>query len=64
MEVRAMSRATRLAIIDREHSALALLRQCSLLGISRSSLYYQPTPASAEDLELMALLDRQYLKTP
>jgi putative transposase len=59
-----MSRSQRLGMIDREHPELSLVRQCSLLGVSRSSLYYQPAPASAEDLELMALLDRQYLKTP
>ena len=41
-----------------------LVRQCGLLGISRSSLYYLPTEAGAEDLELMALIDQQYLKTP
>jgi putative transposase len=59
-------------MIDREHPELSLVRQCSLLRVSRSSLYYQPAPASAEDLKLMALLDRQYpsarsgqaLKTP
>jgi hypothetical protein len=34
-----------------------------LLEINRSSLYYQPAPASEEDLELMALMDRQYLRT-
>ena len=43
---------------------LSLVRQCALLGISRSSLYYLPTEAGAEDLELMALIDQQYLKTP
>jgi putative transposase len=60
-----MSRSQRLDMIDRESaSGGSLVRQCSLLGISRSSLYYHPVPASAEDLELMALLDRQYLKTP
>ncbi len=59
-----MSRSQRLGMINREHPALSLVRQCSLLGISRSSLYYRPVPASAEDLELMALIDRQYLKTP
>jgi putative transposase len=51
-------------MMDREHPELSLVRQCSLLGVSRSSLYYQPVPDSAEDLELMALMDRQYLKTP
>ena len=51
-------------MIDREEPKLSLVRQCALLGISRSSLYYLPTEAGAEDLELMALTDQQYLKTP
>jgi putative transposase len=51
-------------MIDRRHPELSLVRQCSWLGISRSSLYYQPVPASEEDLELMAQIDRQYLKAP
>ena len=59
-----MSRSQRRAMIDREEPKLSLVRQCALLGISRSSLYYLPTEAGAEDLELMALLDQQYLKTP
>ena len=50
-------------MIDREEPKLSLVRQCVLLGISRSSLYYLPTEAGAEDLELMALIDQQYLKT-
>ena len=59
-----MSRSQRRAMLDREHPKLSLVRQCALLDISRSSLYYQATEASAQDLELMALMDRQYLKTP
>lgn len=41
-----------------------MVRQCELLGVSRSSVYYAPVPASGEDLTLMALIDRQYLETP
>ena len=48
-----MSRSQRRAMIDREEPKLSLVRQCALLGISRSSLYYLPTEAGAEDLELM-----------
>jgi len=59
-----MSRKQRQGMIDRNHRELSLVRQCSLVRISRSSVYYQPTPTRAEDLELMSLLDRQYLKTP
>ena len=59
-----MSRKQRQGMIDREHRKVPLARQCTLLDISRAWLYYQPTTPSAEDLELMALMDRQYLKTP
>ena len=59
-----VSRSQRRAMIDREEPKLSLVRQCALLGISRSSLYYLPTEAGAEDMELMALIDQQYLKTP
>ena len=59
-----MSRSQRRAMIDREEPKLSLVPQCAFLGISRSSLYYLPTEAGAEDLELMALIDQQYLKTP
>ena len=40
------------------------MRQCELLGLARSSYYYQPAPASEEDLVLMRLLDEQYTRTP
>ncbi len=42
----------------------SVARQCQLLDVSRSSLYYQPVGTSEEDLTLMKLIDRQYLTTP
>jgi len=36
-----------------------MTRQCKLLGISSSGLYYRPKPPSEEDLVLMKLIDRQ-----
>jgi len=59
-----MSRRQRQAMIDRQGSKLPLVRQCSLLDISRGSVYYRPTPARTGDLDLMPLMDRQYMKTP
>ena len=59
-----MSRARRLEMIDRDHPELSVVSQCALLGISRSSVYYHPTEIDESDLQLMALMDRQYLKTP
>lgn len=43
---------------------LSISRQCWLLGIPRSSFYYRPKPIKPEDLEMMRLIDEQYLKTP
>ena len=47
-EVRSMSPARRREMVDREHPSLSLVRQCALLGVSRSSIYYRPRAASAE----------------
>jgi putative transposase len=43
---------------------LSVSRQCKLLGLSRSSYYYQPATESAENLALMALIDREYTAHP
>ena len=45
-------------------SRLSLRRQSELLGLSRSSLYYTPRGASAEELALMRRLDELYLEHP
>ena len=50
-------------MIDRSH-ALPLSRQAEALGISRSSLYYQPEPVSAADLALMRRMDELHLAYP
>src|SRR5262249_11256347 len=51
-------------MIDGSHPGLTICRQCELLGLSRSSFYYQPAVESAENLELMRLIDRQYTEQP
>jgi len=38
--------------------------QCELLGLARSSFYYEPACESPENLALMRRIDAQYLKTP
>jgi putative transposase len=43
---------------------LTVRRQCELLGLSRSSLYYEPVPESVENLRLMRLLDKEYTTHP
>jgi len=52
------------AMIERGHPELSVRRQCELIGLNRSSLYYQPMGESAYNLQLMRLLDEQYMRTP
>jgi putative transposase len=59
-----MSQEQRREIVDRQHPALSTVRQCALLRISRSSLYYRPRGVPPEDLAIMELMDQQYLFTP
>jgi putative transposase len=47
-----------------EHPWLSLRRQCELIGLNRSSYYYQPATESSLNLTLMRLIDEQYLRTP
>jgi putative transposase len=50
-------------MIDHRH-ALPMTRQCQLLNLSRSSVYYQPAGVSDEDLTLMRRIDEMHLKRP
>lgn len=43
---------------------LSQRRQCTLLQLSRSTLYYQPKGESAENLRFMEIIDKQFLETP
>jgi putative transposase len=52
------------APIESAHPHLSIARQCDLLGIARSSWYYDPKGETWENLALMRLLDEQYTRTP
>ena len=45
-------------------SDLPVTRQCQLLNLNRSTVYYPPRPVSADDLRLMRRIDEMYLKRP
>ena len=59
-----MSRERRRRMVDRKHPALSTVRQCKLLGVSRSSLNYRRKGTCPEDLFVMKAIDQQYLSTP
>lgn len=45
-------------------STLSVRRQCELLRLNRSSVYYEPVPTAEEDLAVMRHIDELHLKYP
>ena len=43
---------------------LSVRKQCALLSISRSSFYYEPKGETEMNLDLMRVIDKQFLETP
>ena len=50
-------------MIDRGQE-LSVKRQCELLGMNRTGVYYTPRPVPEEDLELMRQIDELHLRWP
>jgi putative transposase len=50
-------------MIDKEHT-LSIIKQCKVLELSRSSIYYHPVPVSDKDREFMRLIDETHLEAP
>jgi putative transposase len=59
-----MTPAARLSLVDRADGELSLVAQCRMLKVARSTLYWRPAAASEDDLQLMRLIDEQYLTAP
>jgi putative transposase len=51
-------------MIDKVDKTLSVSKQCVLLQVNRSSIYYTPSCESEENLRIMRWLDEQYLSTP
>jgi len=58
-----VARDARQKMVSRDHK-LSVRRQCVLLTLARSNLYYEPKGESAENLRFMAIIDKQFLETP
>ena len=52
------------ACIEPDRAGLSVRRQCELLGLNRSSWYYEARGESPENLALMRRIDELYLKKP
>ena len=57
-----MNPSERREMIRKENTKLSPTRQCKLLNISRSSIYYTPVGVNAETLKLMHEIDRVFTK--
>lgn len=51
-------------LVQPDHTQLSIRRQCELLGLSRSMLYYLPVGVSAEDQAIMKAIDRLFTRWP
>ena len=51
-------------MIEPEHPRLSIARQCELVSISRSGFHHRPAGETPLNLELMRLIDAQFLETP
>ena len=59
-----MSPSERRDMIRKENTDLSLTRQCKLLKISRSSIYYTPVGFDQATVDLMHEIDRIFTKYP
>jgi putative transposase len=59
-----MSRERRKEMVAPDHQKLSITRQCELVDISRSSWYYGVLGESSENLELMRIIDEQFMEEP
>ena len=48
-------------MIEPDHPRLSIVAQCRLVSISRSGLYRKPAPEAAANLDLMRLIDEQFM---
>ena len=51
-------------MVEPMNAEISIYRQCELLGLPRSSYYYESAGESEYNLELMKLIDEQYMRAP
>lgn len=51
-------------LVEPGSAPLSIVRQCGLVGLARSSFYYQPLVESEQNLALMRRIDRLHLDDP
>ncbi len=54
----------RKSMVDKIDKEMSINKQCEVLSIHKSGLYYKPVAEKEENLKMMKLLDKQYFETP
>ncbi|HPJ55278.1 MAG TPA: IS3 family transposase [Bacteroidales bacterium] len=62
--IRAIGDTETLQKVINPQTKVSIRRQCELLGVNRSNVYYQPVAENPEDLELMRRMDEEFLAHP
>lgn len=55
---------TRRGLVEPSPSKVSIVRQCDLISLPRSSFYFCPATESPENLEIMQLIDEEFLRHP
>jgi putative transposase len=55
---------TRRLLVEKDNTEISVRRQCELLQVHRSNVYYTPRIISLEELAVMNAIDREYIKHP
>jgi putative transposase len=51
-------------MVEKENKQISIRRQCELLDINRSRLYYHPQPLDSKTLQIMDMIDREFTDHP
>ena len=59
-KLKSLDLSNKKSLIDSKHGILTISEQCEIVGISRSSYYYEPVPCSDQDIKIMHKIDEIY----
>lgn len=51
-------------LINPKHPVLSVRKQCDVLSVPRSSVYYQPIQEKPENIKMMHIMDKHLLMHP
>jgi len=59
-KLKSLDLSNKKSLIEFKHKEISVMRQCELIELNRSSLYYKPIPMKEEDIKIMKRIDEIY----